>query len=95
MKEGQEMLQSPAGIRAIVFPNPAAGQIHLKVSADFPQQSVITVYDLLHQPVYSGQFELTGSSSEIVIPAASLSPGLYLAEVRSDNYKTLVKVILQ
>lgn len=95
MKEGQDAMQGTLSIQAAVYPNPASGQIHLKISSPLQQLARITVYNLLHQPLFSTQYEITVASQDLVLPAESLVPGLYLVEVLSGDGKTLLKVMMQ
>ncbi|HUM48556.1 MAG TPA: hypothetical protein PLD84_16605, partial [Chitinophagales bacterium] len=47
MKEGQELLQSPTGIQAQVYPNPATDYISVKLASMINQQVSVTMYNLL------------------------------------------------
>ncbi|MGB3075601.1 MAG: T9SS type A sorting domain-containing protein, partial [Chitinophagales bacterium] len=95
MKEGQELLQAPVSLQAMVYPNPAAGQISLKLSTVTPTEVKITVYNLLHQPVYSTQLEVNETTQPLQIPAEHFVPGLYLVEILEGDSKTMLKVMLQ
>ncbi len=67
-----------------VFPNPARGTAAASVSAAAGQPVSATVYDVLGRPVatlHDGPL----SGGRLTVPAAGLTPGLYVLRVRSGE----------
>ncbi|MEO6166133.1 MAG: SBBP repeat-containing protein [Chitinophagales bacterium] len=94
MKEGEELLQSSTILQASIYPNPASGKISLKLTSFNPTEVKVTVYNLLHQPVFSKLMDVTETTQELQIPADHLTPGLYVVEILKGDAKTMLKVML-
>lgn len=95
LKIGDQAGEESGFLQAHVYPNPAAGQIFLKLSSPIITQVDITVYNLLHQPVYSTTQKVSDAIEVLQIPADQLAPGVYLIELVSGNTKTNLKVMVQ
>ncbi|MBU1720291.1 MAG: T9SS type A sorting domain-containing protein, partial [Bacteroidetes bacterium] len=74
----------------IVFPNPAIGEVFVKLLSDNQKETSIILFNSLGQTVQKCTFE----DSEILrIPLPA--PGMYLLEIRQGNNRTVKKIIAE
>jgi hypothetical protein len=93
-KAGQAATQQASSLQASVYPNPAVGEINLKITSAFSQQVQVTLYNILHQPVYFQTIEAAENTQELRIPATHLTSGLYFVELIHNGEKQVMKVQL-
>ena len=71
----------------IIYPNPASGPVHI----DFPGKSFGFV---VYTPEGKEVFQRTECSSQSVIPAHTLKPGIYYVKGNTDKGESFFKILL-
>lgn len=94
IKESDELLQSSTILQASVYPNPTSGKFSLKLSATTTKDIEITVYNLLHQPLYSTTLQGVQNVQELQISVAGWPAGIYVVEIQNGDAKTILKVMV-
>ncbi len=81
------------GIPALLYPNPAAEDCHLRFSMLQPEEVSVAVADLQGRVVFStpGTVYNTGNN-EILLPATSLANGIYLVAITIAGRHTTLKL---
>lgn len=74
-----------------VFPSPFSEFIDIRTADSVKEKLQINIFDVGGRIVYSGKTE--GNNTRI--PAASLSPGFYIAEITGRNFRTGVRILKQ
>jgi uncharacterized repeat protein (TIGR03803 family) len=74
-----------------IYPNPGNGVFNIQLSVVSGQKSVVEVYNMLGEKVYSSSFNT--QNSEFNIDLSSQPNGMYILKVQTKNGNTLVKRI--
>jgi hypothetical protein len=84
---------SPSGIPAIkpglseisIYPNPVHDQLNVVLGDGVRGAAIVTVYDLTGRQVYASRQELSGNTLSVRLPDASVTTGLHMLRVETEN----------
>jgi hypothetical protein len=92
--ESEYPSEDPQEVNVNVYPNPADNFINVTLYAEKDQQAKIQLFDRTGGIRVSQEQKLTKGNNSFSINTSSLSDGLYILHVRSDQKQTLKKVMI-
>lgn len=79
----------------VMFPNPAATNVYLRVTSDvFKGKVTLHITDLSGRTIVSDQYTIDGAGSLIQLDASQLSRGVYIVNLVGANNTTAVKKLI-
>jgi PKD repeat protein len=78
-------MQSQSGIQATLFPNPAAGELHLSVRLPMAAELDCEIRSMAGPVLWSGRMACSKGSDIMTIPVRALPAGIYLFSVHAGN----------
>ncbi|HUM47762.1 MAG TPA: T9SS type A sorting domain-containing protein, partial [Chitinophagales bacterium] len=76
-----------------VFPNPFVSGISINIEKQNAEKVIISVRNILGQPVFTDHEKIYGSAYTKNIDLGSLSKGVYLLELHVDGERTVRKML--
>jgi len=93
---------SPVGIATVdvsnqlsIFPNPATGEVKMKLDFPLKGKVLITVTNLLGQKMYSQTMNDLETGDDFTLDLSSLSKGIYFVQVTSGIRRGASKIVVQ
>lgn len=78
-----------------IFPNPTNELLNVELQLGNAQEVEINLLDMLGQTVYASKNNFAVGRSTVILNTASLTRGIYLLQVKTENGKLIRKVQLQ
>ena len=75
-----------------LYPQPASNYVMIDLDRAPTKEITVTIYDLSGKKVYSDQFQAKKTTR---ITTSSLTPGLYMLEVKVDQFSKVEKLIIR
>jgi hypothetical protein len=77
-----------------VWPNPNQGRFELRFESQERQMIDITIYNVLHQEIYSTTLDANTGFSSLPIDLGRVVKGIYFLELRKDDFAAKRKVVV-
>jgi uncharacterized delta-60 repeat protein len=77
----------------IIYPNPSNGDVTLEILFDKPENISISLYNIMGEKVYDETVNNAFGLFQKNISFTSLSAGIYIVKVKSENYSISKKII--
>lgn len=78
-----QSLQSQSELAVIVFPNPASGEVYLRISSGSDVASNIAVFNAFGSLIYSTKQDLLKGDQQITLDGTNWSEGSYYVKVQT------------
>jgi hypothetical protein len=77
-----------------IYPNPNNGDFIIKLESNRKSSSIISLYNMLGQEVWSNAHELSMGENEISLNT-NLSAGMYVLKIHSDSEELIKQVVIR
>ncbi len=82
----QEVTAVANGVKLTsVFPNPASGQVNMKIEADIAQPITTQLYDMAGKKVAEQHYVLKAGQQQITMPLQGIAKGVYVITLQGNN----------
>jgi hypothetical protein len=89
------LTQEETGLSISLYPNPGKGEIHLDIGLENDETVTLTIFDLTGKKVYATANALGAGMNSLQLNLDHLSPGLYMAEVKTNEEKIIRKLVIE
>jgi hypothetical protein len=79
---------------AVVYPNPSAGELNIKLSTEAGEEYNATMFDILGRKVMSETFIALQGENVIRLKGDMLKKGIYILHLKSDRHSGSFRVIM-
>ena len=76
-----------------IFPNPSNGIIHINMSTDFSNSTIIELYNASMSKV--AEYNPITVMNDGVIDATILAPGFYFIQISDSNFSSVCKIVIE
>ncbi|MBK9423971.1 MAG: T9SS type A sorting domain-containing protein [Bacteroidetes bacterium] len=84
------------GVLVNAYPNPVASELTIEVSSEKANDYALELTDVSGRVVYSGQMNTTGGMKTTTVDVSTLSKGMYMLTVRSnDGFTNQIRIAVQ
>ncbi|MBK7968218.1 MAG: T9SS type A sorting domain-containing protein [Bacteroidetes bacterium] len=84
------------GVLVNAYPNPVASELTVEVSSEKANDYALELTDVSGRVVYSGQMNTTGGMKTTTVDVSTLSKGMYMLTVRSnDGFTNQIRIAVQ
>ena len=99
MDEVEEACKEPNGVSSLdpeseytIYPNPAKEELIINASFKNKTSGTLALFDIIGRPLY--QYKFDENRFEHQIDLNSISPGIYLIEIKTDRESYVEKVMI-
>ncbi|HEY4652372.1 MAG TPA: T9SS type A sorting domain-containing protein, partial [Pontibacter sp.] len=82
-----------AGNSAVVYPNPFAADLNIRLLSEQSGEAVIQVVDMQGRVLFTETIVLNAGTTEAVLPLRHLSKGVYILKVEGSGLRVSEKLL--